>query len=77
MIKIQKKRNALEEARAQLDQCFRVLKANDTLWMDRWNAQPNPWAKINDYTSKKQRAIRKPIIDAWMEARDKYDKLNA
>jgi len=77
MVKIQKKRNALEEARAQLDQCFKVLKANEILWMDRWNAQPNPWAKINDYTSEEQRARRKPIIDAWMEARDKYDELNA
>lgn len=66
----------LDKARLQLDHCAKVLKANEILWNDRWKAQPNPFAKINDYTSEGQRARRKPIIDAWIQARDKYDELN-
>ena len=72
-----KKRNALEAARIQLDHCNRALKANEILWNDRWNAIINPWDKIHDYTSDEQRARRKPIIDAWIEARNKYDELSA
>jgi len=71
------KKMLLDKARSQLDHCAKVLKANEILWNDRWKAQPNAFIQIADYTSKKQRAIRKPIIDAWIEARNKYDELNA
>jgi len=71
------KKVLLDKARSQLDHCAKVLKANEILWNDRWKAQPNPFAQIVDYTSEEQRAIRKPIIDAWIEARNKYDELNA
>ena len=71
------KKVLLDKARSHLDHCAKVLKANEILWMDRWNAQPTPFAKIDDYTSEEQRARRKPIIDAWIEARNKYDELNA
>jgi len=70
------KKMLLDKVRSQLDHCAKALKANEILWMDRWNAQPNSFLQIVDYTSEEQRAIRKPIIDAWIQARDKYDKLN-
>jgi len=70
------KKILIEKARSKLDHSAKVLKANEILWNDRWKAQPNPFVQIADYTSEEQRAIRKPIIDAWIEARNKYDDLN-
>ena len=70
------KKILIEKARSKLDHCAKVLKANEIFWNDRWKAQPNPFVQIADYTSEEQRAIRKPIIDAWIEARNKYDDLN-
>ena len=77
MAKAETRKTLIERARAQLEYCTKNLKANEILWMDRWNAQPTPFAKIDDYTSEEQRARRKPIIDAWIEARNKYDEINA
>jgi acyl carrier protein phosphodiesterase len=71
------KKVLLDKARSHLDHCAKVLKANEILWNDRWKAQPNAFVQIVDYTSEEQRARRKPIIDAWIEARNKYDELNA
>ena len=69
------KKKQLEEARLELEQCGKILRANEILWNDMWEAQPNPFLKIQEYTSPEQKAMRKPIIDAWLDAKAKYQAL--
>jgi hypothetical protein len=71
----QTKKQALEMAKSHLEHCGKVLRANEILWSDMWEAQPNPFLKIKEYDSPAQRAMRKPIIDAWLDARSKYEAL--
>ena len=69
------KKQEIENAKSNLDYCKRILKANEILWKDRWESIANPFLQIQDYRSKEQRKIRKPIIDAWLNARSKYEAL--
>ena len=71
----QTKKQALEMAKSHLEHCGKVLRANEILWKDMWEAQPNPFLKIKEYNSPEQTAMRKPIIDAWLDARSKYEAL--
>lgn len=63
------KKKLLEEAKAELEHCTRMLKAHQRIWDDVWDAQPNPFLKVREYTSKAQRAKRKIIIDPWIAAK--------
>ncbi len=65
----------IEAARLHLEQCARRLQANEILWRDKWNAAPNPFVAVQQYLSASQRALRKPIIDAWLNAREAYDAI--
>ena len=65
----------IEAARLHLDYCFRVLRANESLWDAEWASAPNPFIAVKNYLSKAQRTKRKPIIDAWLNARDVYDAI--
>ena len=66
------KKQEVEEAKAHLEFCARMLRAHETLWNHRWESIPNPFLRIKDYTSEEQRAVRQPIIDQWLDARRKY-----
>jgi hypothetical protein len=70
------KRRTLEIAKNHYDNCARVLRAHEILWQDMWDAQPNPFLRIKEYTSAKQTAMRKPIIDAWLQAKKDYETLS-
>jgi hypothetical protein len=74
-MKAESKKRQLELAKSHYDNCARVLKAHESLWQDMWDAQPNPFLRIKEYTSAKQKAMRKPIIDAWIQAKKDYDAL--
>jgi hypothetical protein len=74
-LKVQSKKKALEDARAHYEHCAKVLKANEIKWNDMWEAQPNPFLRIKEYTSARQKAMRKPIIDAWIKAKKDYETL--
>ena len=74
-MKDQSKKKALEEARSHYDYCARVLRANEIKWNDMWEAQTNPFLRIKEYTSARQRAMRKPIIDASIQAKRDYETL--
>lgn len=54
---------------------FRTLAANEILWKDRWESAPNPFIAIKHYMSEKERSIRRPFIDAWLEAKNEYNDL--
>jgi hypothetical protein len=71
----QTKKEALDAAKSHLEYCGKVLRANEILWNDLWEAQTNPFLKIKEYNSPEQTAMRKPIIDAWLEAKSKYEAL--
>ena len=71
----QTKKQALEMAKSHLEHCGKVLRANEILWNDMWETQPSPFLKIKEYNSTEQTAMRKPIIDAWLDARSKYEAL--
>jgi hypothetical protein len=62
----------IEAARELAEHTAKVLKANEILWRDDWNKAANPWIAINTYRSAKQRAIRKPITDAMLNAKAAY-----
>lgn len=62
----------IETARELAEYTARVLRANEMLWRDEWNKAVNPFVAIKTYLSKKQRAIRKPITDAALEAKAAY-----
>jgi len=66
----------LEEAKAELEYCTKMLKAHQRIWDDLWEAQPNPFLKVREYTSKKQRDNRKIIIDPWIAATAKVAYLS-
>ena len=51
----------------------RMLRAHEILWNDMWEAQPNPFIKIKDYTSNEQRAMRALVINPWIEASKEYE----
>lgn len=67
--------NEIEIARQLFEDSSRVLKANQILWDDKWNSASNPFIAAKQYLSKKERAIRKPIIDSWIAARDAYEAI--
>ena len=69
------KKQEYETAKSHFEHCSKVLRANEILWNDIWEAQPNPFLKIKEYTSPEQTAMRKPIIDAWVDAKKKYLEL--
>lgn len=69
------KQDRIEAAKALAELTARTLKANEIIWMDAWRAAPNPFVAINQYKSPKQRGIRKPIIDAWLEAAAVYEAI--
>lgn len=75
IVKVLTKKQEYEAAKSYFEYCGRVLKANEILWNDMWEAQPSPFRKIKEYTSKKQRDMRAPIIDAWLQAKSKYETL--
>jgi len=63
----------IQDAKEKAEQARRVLSANEIYWADRWNAAKNPFEAWRDYKSKAQKAVRKPIIDAWLSAVSKYE----
>jgi hypothetical protein len=65
----------IEAAKTHYEHCARVLAAREILWKDRWNAAHNPFIAVRDYLSTKQRAERKPFIDAWIDAKEAYDAI--
>ena len=74
-MKAQSKKKALELARNHYEHCAKTLKAHETLWQDMWEAQRNPFLRIKEYTSARQKAMRKPVIDAWLKAKRDYEAL--
>ena len=65
----------LDAAKANFEACQRNLKANEIIWMDEWRAAANPFVAANVYLSAKQRARRKPIVDAWVKAKEELAAL--
>ncbi len=63
----------LATAKAGFDFQSKVSKANEGLWQDTWNAAKNPFEAWWQY--KKDARKRKPIVSAWIAARDYYDSL--
>ena len=69
------KKADVEAAKAAAEHAAKVLKANEILWMDAWNAAPNAFVAIKNYRSDEQRKKRKPIIDAWLSAVATYESI--
>ncbi len=74
-MKADSKKRQLELARSHYDNCAKTLRAHEILWQDMWTAQRNPFLRIEEYLSEEQVAMRKPIIDAWIEAKKNYEAL--
>jgi hypothetical protein len=74
-MRAESKKRQLELAKSHYENCAKILKAHESLWQDIWMAQPNPFLRIKEYTSARQKAMRKPIIDAWIEAKKNYEAL--
>lgn len=60
-----------EAAKAELDFQAKNLKAHEILWQDKWEAAENPFIAIKQY--RKDAPKRKPIIDAWLCAVEKWE----
>ena len=69
------KKFQVEAAKEAAELATKTLKANEILWMDKWNSAPNPFVAISNYRSSHQRKKRKPIIDAWLSAVAAYDAI--
>jgi len=69
------KKQEYEAAKAYFEHCGKVLRVNEIKWDEMWEAQPNPFLKIQEYISPEQKAMRKPIIDEWLDAKKKYLEL--
>lgn len=65
------KKAELDAAKNHLDYCNRNLRVHEVLWQQIWEAQQNPFLRIKEYLSKQQVSKRKPIIDQWLDAKNK------
>ena len=74
-MRAESKKRQLELAKSHYENCAKILKAHESLWQDIWMSQPNPFLRIQEYLSEGQKAMRKPIIDAWIEAKKNYEAL--
>jgi hypothetical protein len=51
------------------------MRVNEVLWRAEWDSNPNPFLAFQWRVSPEHMSVRKPIIDAWLEARDQYHEL--
>ena len=69
------KKDAKDKAREAVELTGRVMRVNEVLWMAEWDSKPNPFLAFKWCVSPEHMSVRKPIIDAWLEARDHYYEL--
>lgn len=65
----------IEAAKLLADDLTRILRANERLWMDEWNAAPNPFVAIKRYCFVKNRAIRRRITKPALAAQAAYEAI--
>jgi acyl carrier protein phosphodiesterase len=68
-------RQQLETAKNAAEDAARNLRVHEVVWDAKWYASPNAFIAIKEYVSAKNRAMRKPVIDAYLDARQAYDSL--
>lgn len=69
----QSARQVLKKAKEALEHQNEILKDNEKIWQATWESAINPFEAVIHY--KNDAPKRKPIIDAWLAARDHYDSL--
>jgi hypothetical protein len=68
-------RQQIETAKNLAEDAVRNLRAHEVIWDARWSSAPDPFKAVKEYVSPENRAMRKPVIDAFLEARQAYDSL--
>jgi hypothetical protein len=68
-------REQIETAKNAAEDAVRNLRAHEVVWDARWSSAPNPFKAVKEYVSPENRAMRKPVIDAYLDARQVYDSL--
>ena len=69
------KKDAKDKAREAVELTGRVMRVNEVLWRAEWDSKPNPFLAFQWRVSPEHMSVRKPIIDAWLEACDQYQEL--
>ena len=67
------RKQELENAKNHYEFCAKTLYAHSKIWDEQWNQQQNPFLRWKWYVSKQQKSVRKPIIDAWIDARKQFE----
>ena len=52
-----------------------MLRVYEKIWQEEWKATPNPFVAIKTWNYKNNVKRRLAIINPWIEARKKLDKL--
>ena len=67
------KRNLLEEAEKNVSLTYDILRVHEKQWELMWQSAANPFIAYEEH--KKQKPYRVTLINAWLQAKDTYNKL--
>lgn len=67
------KRNLLEEAEKNLSLAHDTLRVHEKQWEEIWRSAINPFEAYKEHQKQKPRRVA--LINAWLEAKDTYNKL--
>ena len=62
-----------EEAEKKLSEAYNLLRVHEKIWQEQWEAAANPFVAIKEHRENTpQRVV---LVNAWLQARDTYNKL--
>lgn len=67
------KRDLLEEAEKNAHLAYDILRVHEKQWQAEWDSAANPFIAYEEH--KKLTERRTELINAWLEAKDTYNKL--
>lgn len=67
------KRDLLEEAEKNAHLAYDILRVHEKQWDEMWQAAANPFVAFVEY--QKHKPQRVALINAWLQAKDTYNKL--
>ena len=67
------KMNLLEEAEKNASLTQEMLRFHEKQWEEMWQAAPNPFVAFVEHQKRKPHRVA--LINAWLEAKNTYNKL--
>jgi len=67
------KRDLLEEAEKNASLAHDILRVHEKQWEEMWQSAANPFVAFVEYQKNKPQRVA--LINAWLQAKDAYNKL--